>query len=57
MIRSSLKGRSERSLAGEEEEAKLNIGREDEEERLLGGDLVLHRQYWFPCLQHLLLDS
>ena len=43
-------------MAGEEE-AKLNIGRENEEECLFGGVAFLYCQSWLSCLQPFLLDE
>ena len=43
-------------MAGEEE-AKLNIGRENKEECLFGGVAFLYCQSWLSCLQPFLLDE
>ena len=49
-------GANQRGVAGEEE-AKLNIGREDEEECFLGSLAFLHRQSRLFRLQPFLLDQ
>ena len=49
-------GANQRGVAGEEE-AKLNIGREDEEECLFGGVAFLYCQCWLSSVQPFLLDE